>query len=118
MIRITTGMKATTSLNVTRSKAAASCTTKTSQSQSPKAAGLSTVHFLHRPRFIATLGAKSRVRYILPSWISLSKDQDRCSCPRLARRYVALRPLRAGLLAETLEASLRNRFPHVVHQAL
>jgi hypothetical protein len=52
-------MKAMTSLNVTRSKAAASCTTKTSQSQSPKAAGLSTVHFLHGLCFKASLATRN-----------------------------------------------------------
>src|ERR1700743_2512787 len=42
---MTTGINAMIRLNVSPPSKAASCTTKTSQSQSPKAAGLSMVHF-------------------------------------------------------------------------
>src|SRR5271154_6186352 len=89
-------MKATTSLSVTRSKAAASCTTKTSQSQSPKAAGLSTVHFLHNPCFIAVARHRTTGAEHSPVSDSLSKDQDRALAPTHALYRAALTPEGTG----------------------
>src|SRR5580698_2891835 len=61
---MTTGIKAMIRRNVTRSSNAASCTTKTSHSQSPRAAGLSSVHFFQSAFHM--ISACHRSRAILP----------------------------------------------------
>src|SRR4051812_7884909 len=88
---MTTGMNAIIFLNVSRSRRAASWTTKTSHSQSPRAAGLSMVHFcqsafhigsacfpLHAPAIMSSgrLIARLRLSRVGDHLLELRHGQD------------------------------------------
>src|SRR5580704_8822768 len=123
---MTTGINAMIRRNVSPSRKAASCTTKTSHSQSPKAAGLSMVHFFQsafhmvsawlRPNAILRYHGQAHIEVAVAAQAS---DPDACQSGDLPD--VSDRSACAGRLCQKVESIITivaDRCEGLVHIAV